>query len=75
MNDRTLLHETIAKCAYSLWEEAGHPAQRDEEFWLRAERELALQAGITRKPPIMAPPPVAQSPDPRPVRPRALKRA
>jgi len=33
--------EAIAQRAYSLWEQAGKPAGRDEEFWLRAETELA----------------------------------
>ena len=26
--------------AYELWEENGRPANRDEEFWLRAEAEI-----------------------------------
>jgi 2,3-bisphosphoglycerate-independent phosphoglycerate mutase len=31
--------ETRAR-AYELWEQAGKPPGRDEEFWLTAEREL-----------------------------------
>lgn len=31
--------ETKAR-AYQLWENAGRPAGRDQEFWLQAEREL-----------------------------------
>jgi len=26
--------------AYQLWEEAGHPPERDLEFWLEAERQI-----------------------------------
>ena len=32
--------EAILKRAYELWEQAGKPPGRDEEFWLTAEREL-----------------------------------
>ncbi|WP_223970421.1 DUF2934 domain-containing protein [Bradyrhizobium sp. RD5-C2] len=34
----------LSRCrarARQLWEEAGRPAGRDLDFWLRAERELA----------------------------------
>jgi hypothetical protein len=27
--------------AYELWEQAGHPPDRDLEFWLEAERQIA----------------------------------
>jgi hypothetical protein len=30
-----------ARLAYDLWERAGRPAGRDEEFWLEAERQIA----------------------------------
>jgi hypothetical protein len=30
----------ITRRAYELWQEAGGPKDRDEEFYLRAEREL-----------------------------------
>ena len=30
----------IAARAYNLWEEAGMPKDRDEEFWHAAEQEL-----------------------------------
>lgn len=32
--------------AYALWVEAGSPDGRDQEFWHRAERELAEEAGL-----------------------------
>jgi hypothetical protein len=32
----------IARRAYTLWEEEGHPHGRDRDHWVRAERELAL---------------------------------
>jgi|HubBroStandDraft_5_1064220.scaffolds.fasta_scaffold07701_5 hypothetical protein len=32
--------EEIQTRAYQLWEEAGRPEGRDEEFWLLAERAL-----------------------------------
>jgi hypothetical protein len=31
--------------AHELWEQHGRPQGRDEEFWLRAERELVGGAG------------------------------
>ena len=34
------IDETIATRAYELWEEAGKPEGRDEEFWRLAEQEL-----------------------------------
>jgi Protein of unknown function (DUF2934) len=32
--------EAVAVRAYELWEEAGKPEGRDEEFWHLAERQL-----------------------------------
>lgn len=34
------LREEISKRAAQIWRENGSPGGRDEEFWLRAEREL-----------------------------------
>lgn len=34
------IHQTIAERAYALWQQAGQPGGRDEEFWLQAEAEL-----------------------------------
>ena len=36
---RRLKQETRAR-AYELWDQAGRPSGRDEEFWLTAERNL-----------------------------------
>lgn len=33
-------HEAIAERAYLLWEQAGRPEGRDQEFWLNAANEL-----------------------------------
>jgi hypothetical protein len=38
-NARRRRHETRAR-AYELWEQAGRPSGRDEQFWFQAEREL-----------------------------------
>jgi Protein of unknown function (DUF2934) len=34
------LQMDIVRRAYQLWEQAGQPQGRDEEFYLQAEREL-----------------------------------
>ena len=40
MNQKTeiykLAYEAVAKEAYLLWEQAGRPNGRDDEFWMRA---------------------------------------
>ena len=36
--------QSIRERAYELWERAGSPEGRDEEFWQSAERELLEQA-------------------------------
>jgi len=33
-------HEEIAARARALWQQEGYPADRDEEIWLEAERQL-----------------------------------
>lgn len=38
--------EQIAERAYTLWESAGYPDGRDEEFWFAAENELRDQGII-----------------------------
>ncbi|MGC2176699.1 MAG: DUF2934 domain-containing protein [Bradyrhizobium sp.] len=38
MNRR--IDETVAVRAYELWEQAGKPQGRDEEFWHLAEQQL-----------------------------------
>ena len=56
MNQTQPSPEAIAARAYLLWEQAGKPSGRDEEFWLRAEAELTT---APTAPPIIAPPIVA----------------
>lgn len=34
-------HAQIILRAYELWEQAGHPEDKDDEFYRRAEQELA----------------------------------
>ena len=34
------LAEQIRRRAYELWEEAGSPEGKENEFWLQAEREV-----------------------------------
>jgi hypothetical protein len=36
--------EQVTRRAYQLWEQAGKPEGRDQEFYHQAERELAGQA-------------------------------
>ena len=44
----------ITRRAYELWQQAGEPKDRDEEFYLQAERELNdkfyAQASVAVKP-------------------------
>ncbi|MFO1148265.1 MAG: DUF2934 domain-containing protein [Alsobacter sp.] len=37
------LEARIREKAYELWESEGRPAGRDQDFWLRAEREIIEQ--------------------------------
>ena len=36
--------DQIAGLAYGLWEQAGRPDGRDQEFWFKAEQQLAVTA-------------------------------
>ena len=56
MKNQAPSRETIAERAYSLWEQAGQPTGRDEEFWLRAEAELASLESSSASPPLSSPP-------------------
>jgi hypothetical protein len=38
-------YQEIAKRAYALWEQEGHPHGLDLEHWNRAERELTVPGG------------------------------
>ena len=41
-----LIREEIASAAYNLWEQAGHPAAQDMDFWLQAEQLLTPSSGM-----------------------------
>jgi hypothetical protein len=44
MNDDLSEHEQrILERAYHLWEQAGRPEGRDEEFWRQAQDEIAAE--------------------------------
>jgi hypothetical protein len=47
------LEEAISLRAYHLWETAGRPDGRDQEFWHRAEAELRPREPPNEKPPII----------------------
>lgn len=38
---RAVRHQEIRERAYALWQQAGCPANRDDEFWHRAKEELS----------------------------------
>ena len=39
----TPTHETVAHCAYKLWQDEGYPSGRDTEIWLEAEQALTAE--------------------------------
>jgi hypothetical protein len=39
--------QDIAKAAYYLWERAGRPPGREQEFWFRAESEFNVNHGTS----------------------------
>ena len=47
MSDMTDREKRIRERAHQLWEEAGCPEGRDQEFWERAEQEE--QADVRRR--------------------------
>ena len=58
------IEEAIRRRAYELWEQAGGPHGRSEEFWHAARLELGAKETIEEKinelgPPIIEPPVVA----------------
>ena len=58
------LEETICRRAYTLWEEAGRPEGRSDEFWLAAEMDILGKINNSIRfdpfePPIEEPPEVA----------------
>ena len=50
--------EVVAARAYQLWEAAGRPSGRDQEFWLGAEERLQAEASSSAPPP----PPIPETP-------------
>jgi len=52
-NTRGMIHETIAVRAYDLWERYGQPADRADEIWLEAERELVAGRQDSRRDPVL----------------------
>lgn len=54
-DDMTELEHRIRVRAWHLWQLAGKPADRQEEFWLEAERQITLEARDERPDPPMPP--------------------
>lgn len=44
MSDMSEREKRVLERAYHLWEEAGCPEGRDQEFWRQAEREIDGEA-------------------------------
>lgn len=44
-DDMTDREQLIRERAHWLWEEAGRPEGRDDEFWRQAEREIEGESG------------------------------
>ena len=42
----TTEHDKIRDRAYQLWDRAGQPEGREQEFWFEAERELAEEDDV-----------------------------
>ena len=40
--DSNEVEDTVRTLAYSKWEDAGRPDDREEEFWLEAEDEVTF---------------------------------
>lgn len=43
-------HDEIRELAFLLWEQAGCPAGRDREFWVKAEEQIVMPNGLPSKP-------------------------
>jgi DUF2934 family protein len=54
--------EQIQKRAYELWEKAGRPEGREEEFWERARESLAIEENQKSQPQPNLPPDSKQKP-------------
>ena len=55
---KTVNQGEIAEVAYTMWEKAGHPANRDLQFWLDAEAQLRAAGKAATAPPAANPSPV-----------------
>ena len=40
-------HQTVALCAYQIWQDYGGPSGCDDAIWFEAERKLTAGAGIS----------------------------
>jgi hypothetical protein len=58
------LEEKIRKRAHELWEKAGMPEGRSEEFWFAARAEFESEARIAKEQPRSAPVPPREAPPP-----------
>ena len=56
MSEKPTATESIAERAYHLWEQAGRPSGREEEFWFRAKADLAPATAAGGVPPVIPPP-------------------
>lgn len=45
------VEDEVRRRAYELWEQYGRPEGGEEEFWLKAEREIKQEKGFDRTPP------------------------
>jgi hypothetical protein len=45
------IEDEVRRRAYELWEQYGRPEGGEEEFWLKAEREIKEATGLDRTSP------------------------
>jgi len=45
------IEDEVRRRAYELWEQYGRPEGGEEEFWLKAEREIKQEKGLDRTTP------------------------
>ena len=58
-NSVRVAESQISVVAYKLWESAGHPAGRDLEFWLNAEKQLRAASKVASSTRVVPQSPVA----------------
>lgn len=49
-NNEESNHDEIRELAFLLWEQAGCPAGRDREFWIKAEEQIVMPHGLPPMP-------------------------